>query len=223
MLEIQEIRKLFPNLNELPLLEELSQAANPMEFKAGDVLMDYGDYIRFVPLVLEGTIRVMRQSEEGQELLLYYLSAGDTCSMAFTCCLTQKKSQIKTVAEEDCTVLGIPLQYMEKWMSYTSWRNFIFMSYQNRFEELFNALDSLAFRKMDERLAQYLWQKAQTLQTYTLFITHQDIARDLNASREAVSRLLKKMENDKIIELGRNRIDVHPKKYPAFFGYKTQD
>ena len=214
-MEILELKKHFPQLIEPALLEDLAQVASSRSFEAGTIIMDYGQYIRFIPLVLKGTIRVMRQSEEGQELLLYYLSAGDTCSMALTCCLAQRQSEIRTVAEEDCELLTVPLSYLETWMQYASWRNYIFMSFQGRLEEAFRALDNLAFRRMDERLIQYLWQKTQTLQTYTLFVTHQEVARDLNASREAISRLLKRLEHEKVIELGRNRIDVHPKRFPA--------
>jgi CRP/FNR family transcriptional regulator len=208
MVEINLIRKKFPMLAESALQQEISNVGELLTFEAGETIMDYGNYIRFVPLVVEGTIKVLRQSAETEnELFLYYLNGGDTCAMAFTCCMMHRKSEIRTVAEEEATIITIPLKSMEEWMTkYPSWKNYIMLSYNQRFQELFNALDKIAFLKMDERLLKYLASKSRTLNSKVLEITHQEIARELNASREAISRLLKKLEQSNLLSLGRNKI-----------------
>ena len=120
-----------------------------------------------------------------------------------------KKSEIRTVAEEDTTIIGIPIRYMDEWMSqYQSWKNFIMRSYDNRMVELVKTIDSIAFKKMDERLLDYLEAKSEAINSRVINTTHQEIAYDLNASREAISRLLKQMEKEKLVTLGRNKIEL---------------
>lgn len=209
MIEIQSVRKSFPMITELALQEAIAENGELHEFKAGEIIMDYGDYIRFVPLVIEGSVKVLRQSENGNELFLYYLNGGETCAMAFTCCMMHRKSEIRTVAEEDTVLIGIPMKKMDDWMTrFPSWKNYVMMSYNNRFQELFSALDSIAFLKMDERLLRYLANKSRTISSKEFNITHSEIARELNASREAISRLLKKLERQNLLELGRNKIKL---------------
>lgn len=208
MIDINIIRKKFPMLAELALQEAIAQVGEEHDFEPGEIIMDYGEYIRFVPLVMEGTIKVLRQSaESGNELFLYYLNTGETCAMAFTCCMMHKKSEIRTIAEDKTSIISIPLKSMEDWMTrYPSWKNFIMISYNNRFQELFNALDNIAFLRMDERLLKYLANKSRTSGSKEIGTTHQEIAKELNASREAVSRLLKKLERANLLQLGRNKI-----------------
>jgi CRP/FNR family transcriptional regulator len=209
MIDISTVRKSFPMITELALQEAIAENGEIHEFKAGDIIMDYGDYVRFVPLVIEGSVKVLRQSENGNELFLYYLNGGETCAMAFTCCMMHRKSEIRTIAEEDTTLIGIPLAKMDDWMTrFPSWKNYVMLSYNNRFQELFSALDSIAFLKMDERLLRYLANKSRTIGSKEFTTTHQDIARELNASREAISRLLKKLERQNLLELGRNKIKL---------------
>jgi len=151
----------------------------------------------------------MREDETGNELFLYFLSPGQTCSMSFTCCMMNKKSAIRTIAEEDTRFIGIPIKYVDQWMTkYQSWKNFIMLSYDSRMTELVRTIDSIAFQKMDERLITYLQQKSLATQSKTIITTHQAIAQDLNASREAISRLLKQLEQDGQVRLGRNKIDL---------------
>jgi CRP/FNR family transcriptional regulator, anaerobic regulatory protein len=203
------IRKHYPQIAERALQEEIARVGKVMQFKEGDVLMDYGSYIKLVPIILEGSIKVSREDEEGNELFLYYLQPGETCSMSFTCCMMNKKSEIRTIAEEDTTVIGIPNRYMDEWMGrYQSWKNFVMTSYDNRMLELVRTIDSIAFKKMDERLVEYLEKKAKATGSKTINATHQEIAYDMNASREAVSRLLKQLEKEGRLKLGRNRIEL---------------
>ncbi len=206
---IDLVRRHFPEIAEKKLQEDIASVGTFMEFKEGDVIMDYGSYIKLVPLLIRGTIKVVREDDEGNELFLYFIRSGQTCSMSFTCCMMNKKSAIKTIAEDDVSLIGIPIRYIDEWMNkYQSWKNFIMTSYDNRMYDLVKTIDSIAFKKMDERLIQYLTEKAKANFSKTLNVTHQEIAYDLNASREAVSRLLKQLEKDGRLRLGRNKIEL---------------
>ena len=202
----------FPQLALGELGDEIAEVGRLMSFPAGAVIMDYGDYIQYVPLVIKGSVKVIREGMDGSELLLYFLNAGDTCSMSFSCCMVQKESIIRTVVEDDATFIAIPIKYVDSWVSqYPLWKNFVMSSYDNRMFEMVMTIDSIAFKKMDERLMEYLQKKAEANGNDVIQTTHQEIAYDLNASREAISRLLKKLENMGQIKLGRNQIWVKEK------------
>ena len=203
------VRKHFPNIAEKGLQEEIATVGKLTEFSAGTVIMDVGQYVKLVPLVIEGAIKVSREDEDGHELFLYYLQGGQTCSMSFTCCMMNKKSEIRTIAEENTKMIGIPIRYVDEWMTkYQSWKNFVMQTYDFRMMELVRTIDSIAFHHMDERLLAYLDKKAKATHSKVINATHQEIAYDLNASREAVSRLLKQLENDGRVKLGRNKIEL---------------
>jgi len=203
------IRQYFPQIAEPQLQREIAATGKLYSFRGGEVIMDYGSYVRIVPMVIEGSIKVTRESEEGNEIFLYYLNPGETCAMSFTCCMMNKKSDIRTTAEEDVTLIGIPIKYVDEWMSkYQSWKNFVMRAYDDRMKELMQTIDNIAFKKMDERLLKYLYDKSQTIQSKIIQTTHQEIAFDLNASREAVSRLLKQLEKQHRVRLGRNQIEL---------------
>ncbi len=208
-MESVEIKNYFPEITELELQEKIAEYGTPIDYNPGDVIMDYGQYIRFVPMVAEGTIKVLREDDEGNELVLYYVKEGETCAMSLTCCMANKKSAIKAVAEDDVRIIAIPVKYMDQWYTeHPSWKNFTMNTYQHRFEEMLEALDQVAFKKMDERLERYLEDKSTIQGSRTLNMSHQDIARELNTSREVVSRLLKKLEHLGRVSLGRNRIEL---------------
>ena len=203
------LHQYFPQLAEQALQNEIAEVGKVMHFDEGEVIMDFGSYIKLIPLILKGSIKVLRENEEGHEIFLYFLEAGQTCSASFNCCMMHKKSIIRTVAEEPTTLIGIPVKYMDAWMTrYQSWKNFIMLSYEARFDELLQTIDTIAFQQMDQRLIAYLEKKKQVTQSSTLQATHQEIATDLHASREAISRLLKKLEKDGKVVLGRNKIEV---------------
>ncbi len=206
---LELVRKHFPNIAEKALQEEIATVGKLTEFSAGTVIMDVGQYVKLVPLVIEGAIKVSREDEDGHELFLYYLQGGQTCSMSFTCCMMNKKSEIRTIAEENTKMIGIPIRYVDEWMTkYQSWKNFVMQTYDYRMMELVRTIDSIAFHHMDERLLAYLDKKAKATHSKVINATHQEIAYDLNASREAVSRLLKQLENDGQVKLGRNKIEL---------------
>lgn len=203
------INEIYGDIFEKALVEEIASVAKLVEFKEGDVLIDIGKYIKTMPLLLRGAIKIMREDFDKGELLLYFIEKGDTCSMTLTCCMGDKKSEIRAVAENDGLVAMVPVTKMEEWLSkYKSWRAFVFQSYNNRFNEMLAAIDNIAFMNMGERLYNYLLEKSKINDAKTITKTHQEIAYELNSSRVVISRLLKALEKEGKIRLNRNNIEL---------------
>lgn len=206
---LDSLKEAYGFIFEEELLKEIAESAKYQKFKAEDYLIEIGDYIKNMPLLLHGAIKILREDTEGDELLLYFLERGDTCAMTLTCCLGQSKSKIRAIAETDGDLLMIPIHKMEEWLTkYKTWRNFVFESYNIRLNEMLEAIDTLAFMNMDERLYKYLTDKAKVLGNPEINNTHQEIANELHTSRVVVSRLLKSLENNHKIKLHRNKIEV---------------
>lgn len=209
MLE-KELREAYHFIFEEELLKEILKFGTLKEVKAGETIIEISDYVKNMPLLLEGAIKILREDKDGDELLLYFLERGDTCAMTLSCCLGQTKSEIRAVAEKDTLLVMIPIEKMEEWTSrFKSWRNFVFESYHTRLSEMLDTIDTIAFLNMDERLMRYLQDKAKINQDEQIQVTHQEIAYDLHTSRVVISRLLKKLENEGKIKLQRNSILVH--------------
>jgi len=191
------------------LIDEIVKVAKFKEFKADDYLIEIGDYIKSMPLLLHGAIKILREDENGDELLLYFLERGDTCAMTLTCCMGQAKSRIRAIAETDGSLIMIPIEKMEDWLTkYKTWRNFVFDSYNVRLMEMLEAIDTLAFMKLDERLYKYLTDKAKVIGNTEIHNTHQEIAYEMHTSRVVISRLLKALEIEGKIKLHRNKIEI---------------
>jgi CRP/FNR family transcriptional regulator len=191
------------------LLDEIAKVAIYKEFKADDYIIEIGDYIKTMPLLLTGAIKILREDENGDELLLYFLERGDTCAMTLTCCMGQSKSRIRAIAETDGAMLMIPVEKMEEWLTkYKTWRNFVFDSYNVRLNEMLEAIDTLAFMNLDERLYKYLTDKAKVIGDTEIKNTHQEIAYEMHTSRVVISRLLKALELQGKIKLHRNKIEI---------------
>lgn len=206
---IQELKQNYGHLFEDDLLNEIAQVGTYKEVPAGFKLMEIGSYIKGMPLLISGAIKILRDDKEGDELLLYYLEKGDTCSMTMSCCLGQTKSEIRAIAETDTVLIMVPIQKMEMWTSkYKSWRNFVFESYHTRLNEMLHTIDSIAFNNMDQRLLEYLKNKSRINEDNSIRNTHQEIAGELHSSRVVISRLLKKLEKLGKIELHRNYIEI---------------
>jgi len=191
------------------LIKEINTIGKTASFQQNDIIIDIGQPLKHIPLLLSGNIKILREDQDGNELLIYFLEAGETCTMSLTCCMGTTKSKIRAVAEQDSTLIMIPVQHIQTWFHQNaSWRNFILESYQNRFDEMLQTIDNLAFIKMDERLHKYLINKTKLHATKTIIVKHQDIAEDLHTSRVVISRLLKQLENQNKIKLSRNKIEV---------------
>ncbi len=199
----------FNSVFEKNLINEIAQHGIYQTYKKGEMLIDIGDEMTHIPLILNGLIKVLREDQHEDEILLYFLEEGDTCAISFVNCINQSKSMFRASVEEDTECILFPVNKIEDWiMKYNSWRVFIIDSYHNRLLELGDAIRSLAFLKLDDRVYKYLAKQVDLKHSGKLSITHQEIANDLHTSRVVVSRLLKALEHEGKIKLGRNKIDV---------------
>jgi len=191
------------------LIEAIIEQGTFKVIKKGEMLIDINQEITEIPLVLNGAIKIVRENSKGEELLLYFLERGDTCAISFSNCIRRKKSLLRGVAEKDTEVILLPVETLDIWLAkYKTWREFVIDSYNIRLNEMIEAIDTLAFMNMDERLHKYLTDKVQIMRNTSLNTTHLQIAQELNTSRVVVSRLLKNLEKQGKISLHRNQIDV---------------
>jgi CRP/FNR family transcriptional regulator len=192
------------------LKEDVAKHAMIKVFDAGETIISEDSFIKSVPIVLDGSIKVLRTDPEGRELLLYYIRPGESCIMSFLGALHHERSKVKAVAEETTSLLLIPPDKSAEWISkYPEWADFIFKLYHKRFEELLQVVNSMAFQKLDQRLERLLQQKADLHNSKSIQTTHQQLADELGTTREVISRLLKQMEQQGLLSLGRNRIDLN--------------
>ena len=194
--------------NDPKLQAEIAAYARVKTIGRDTVLMSPGDDILFVPIVQQGVLRIVRQNDEGKEVFLYHLYPGQTCAVAINCCQGKKKSTVKAIAEEDSEILQIPVNMVDEWFKYPEWKTFINATYGQRFAELLEVIDLIAFSNMDKQVLHYLQERARAAGTNALYITHQIIADELHTHREAISRLLRAMEQKKMLRLGRNTLEL---------------
>lgn len=205
----EQLQQQYGYLFEEELLADVERTALHKKITKGEVIIDIGQAITYMPLLLTGAIKILREDADGDELLLYFLEKGDTCAMTFSCCLGTHKSEIRAVAESDTELLMIPVSQMDFWMGqYKSWQQFILDSYHTRMMELMETVDTLAFMRMDERLMKHLQDKARVTHDDYIHTTHQEIAIDLHTSRVVISRILKRLEKEGKIKMNRNQIQV---------------
>jgi CRP/FNR family transcriptional regulator len=200
------------NLNDIfqsDLVKEIEDSGNLKHFSAGETIVDMDSYIKHIPVVISGSIKVIRMEEDGREILLYYLTPGESCIVSILSGMKNETSKIKAIVEEDADIMLIPADKAKQWVKkYPDWTEFIFDLYQKRFEELLDVVNSVAFQKIDTRLLHLIKQKAQLYQTKEITVTHQQLADELGISREATSRVLKQMEKDGLLILSRNKIEL---------------
>lgn len=205
---LDPIKKIFPSFS-TELVKDVDANASIQSFKVGDIIMRTGQYIKNTVLVISGKIKVYREDENGGEFFMYYLQPGQACAISMICATKNEKSQIMAKVVEDVELIMVPLPLMDKWMmQHRSWYEFVIDTYRSRFEEVLEVIDSIAFRAMDERLEFYLKRHADVCGCKELKLSHQEIASELNTSREVISRLLKKMEQRGIVSLHRNNIEL---------------
>lgn len=205
----EKLKDYFSVVFETELIQEILKHGVFKVIKKNELLIDVGSKISHVPLLLNGAIKIVREDKNGDEIVLYFLERGDTCAISFVNCINNNKSKVRGVAEKDSEAIFLPVEKLEEWMAqFKTWREFIIESYSNRLDEMIEAIDTLAFMKMEDRLFKYLSDKVKIMRDTNLNTTHLQIAQDLNTSRVVVSRLLKQLENDKKIKLFRNKIEV---------------
>jgi CRP/FNR family transcriptional regulator len=200
--------KLAPFL-EGALIDEMLKSSEILHFKEGTVIIDYDKFIKGMPMVLKGTVRVMKRDDEGREILLYYVSSSESCTMAYSCCMEARKSEIRAIADTDVELISIPHEKLDEWLiKYPSWKTYVFQSFNQRFNELLRSVESIAFKKLDERLVEYLKKKSTNTGSKVISLSHQQIADELGTSRVVISRLLKHLENEGKVILYRNELKI---------------
>lgn len=191
------------------LKDEVAQFGQLKTFESGSVILQEASYIKAIPLVLKGSLRVMRTDDQGHEILLYYITAGESCIMSFLGGIHNETSKVKAVVEDDAEILFIPVEKASEWVKkFPEWADFIFKLYHKRFEELLSAVNAIAFQKLDSRVLQSLKQKAEIHQSKEIKITHQQLADELGTAREVISRVVKQMENEGLVNVSRNKITL---------------
>ena len=204
------VKKRFPFF-ESGLRDAILEKGTYREFAAGEELIREDQFIRSFPIVISGLIKVCRTDEAGNELLLYYLRPGEVCTVSLICCMDRTRSRVKALTEEKTEAILVPVELLDSWMTeYQTWKEYVMHSMQKRFDELLEALDSIAFLKMDERLEKFFTDRYLTTRSTLFEGSHQDIAQAMNSSREVISRLLKQMEKKGMLFLSRGRIDYSP-------------
>ncbi len=194
--------------NDQELLLTISKYCRNKSIERDEVLLRPGDKILFIPIVQTGVLRVVREDDEGRDLFLYHLYPGQTCAMAINCCESGNNSMVKVIAEDNTEVVQIPVTLLNDLLKFNEWRSFISNTYSIRFAELLQVIDLIAFNQMDKQVLHYLTERAKANQTKALFITHQQIADELHTHREAISRLLRQMEQKNLLKLGRNSVEL---------------
>ncbi len=206
---LSEIRQYFPLLDNNGLAQDIADKASLLQVPNGNVLLDAGDTIRLIPLVVKGSIKVVRVDDAGHEILLYYVHPGESCAITLAACMKQRKSNIKAVAQPSLELIGLPsdMAYMLG-RKHPAWIDFVLETYALRFDELLEMVDEIGFASLDQRLAKYLQEKSELLGTLVPHISHQEIADDLGTARAVISRLLKQMERKGMVKLSRGRIKI---------------
>lgn len=203
-----DLKKFFPHFDN-DLIKHLEKIGQEVEFDEGELLIRPGQYFKQSMLLVDGKVKVYREGENGEEFFLYYLEPGNACALSIICATKNETSEVRGIAVTPVKAFAIPLQHMDGLMrEYRQWYYFVLETYRGRFEELLQVIDQIAFHSMDEKLEFYLKRQFDTLKSKTISITHQQIADDLNSSREVISRLLKKLESSNRIAISRNEITL---------------
>lgn len=190
------------------LQNSFSAGATKMFVKAGDSIMTPGQYIKMIPIIIKGCLRVLRENNTGDETFLYHVMPGETCALSLTCCSMYKPSEVRALAEDDTELWAIPIEKLDEWQEFKEWREFIGTTYMVRFDKLLRVIDDIAFHNMDERLWKYLRSRARAKDNFIIESSHEEIARELHMQRESATRLLKKLKDMGFIETSRNQIRI---------------
>lgn len=206
---MEDLRNIAEFQHSPELVEKLYQYGIKKTYEAGHVILNENAHIRSIPIVTKGMMKVIRTEDDGKEILLYYIKAGESCIMSFLGGLHQETSKVKAEVEEDAEILFLPMDKVSLFIKeYPQWLNYIFRLYHKRFEELLEIVNAIAFKKVDERLLALLQKKSALIQSNIISITHEQLANELGTARVVVSRLLKQLEEKGLVKLSRNKITL---------------
>lgn len=204
----KEILKQTELFSEPELQEKIIEHCELKVFEKGDVVVREGQYVKVVPIVISGTIRVF-QTKEDREILLYYVEPNQTCMMSLSACFFNNKSPSQAVVAERTEVLIVPTRHITQWQKeYTSWNNFVIKTFRDRYDELLNTFESVAFDHIDKRLFKYLQYQSYRQNTHKIKISHMELANELGTTRVVISRILKQFEMENKVILHRSLIEI---------------
>ncbi|QGN24316.1 Crp/Fnr family transcriptional regulator [Elizabethkingia anophelis] len=206
---MEDLRQITEFKSSPELVEKLYKHSIQKNYEAGSIILNENSHIRSIPIVTKGMMKVIRTEEDGREILLYYIKAGESCIMSFLGGLHNETSKVKAEVEEDAEILFLPMDKVSLFIKeYPQWLDYIFRLYHKRFEELLEIVNAIAFKKVDERMLALLNKKTELTGNKTLNITHEQLANELGTARVVVSRLLKQLEENEVVQLGRNKITL---------------
>ncbi|HNS42878.1 MAG TPA: Crp/Fnr family transcriptional regulator [Taishania sp.] len=206
---MEDLRQISEFKTSPELVENLIQHSIHKTYKAGSIIPNENSYIRSIPIVIKGTLKVIRTEDDGREILLYYIKAGESCIMSFLGGLHNETSKVKAEVEEEAEILFLPMEKVSIFIQeHPEWLDYIFRLYHKRFEELLDIVNAVTFKKVDERLLNLIKKKAELTNSNTISITHEQLANELATARVVVSRLLKQLEESGLVKLGRNKITL---------------
>ena len=193
----------------LGIRKRLQEYSVVKTFKEGENILNEGVFIKSIPIIASGSVKVMRTHDDGREILLYYIKTGESCVMSILGGLHNDTSKVKAIAEEETEILFIPNnEFASLIKDYPEFLSYIFRLYHKRFEEFLDIINDIAFKKIDERLLELIQKKATLYNDSTISITHEQLANELGTARVVVSSLLKQIEDYGLVQLGRNKITV---------------
>ena len=206
---MEDLRQISEFKTSPELVENLIQHSIHKTYKAGSIILNENSYIRSIPIVVKGTLKVIRTEDDGREILLYYIKSGESCIMSFLGGLHNETSKVKAEVEEEAEILFLPMEKVSIFIQeHPEWLDYIFRLYHKRFEELLDIVNAVTFKKVDERLLNLIKKKAELTNSNTISITHEQLANELATARVVVSRLLKQLEESGLVKLGRNKITL---------------
>lgn len=209
-MDISNLNEFFPQLDRHPdLFQELTKACIQQQFEVGDILLNEGAYVQFIPLLVSGLVKVYKEDERGNEVLLYYIKPGESCIMSLTTCMKHETSKVKAVVEEDSDIILVSAEKNRQLTAkYPYWTNFFLELFGSKYDELLHFISVLSFSNKEKQLMEYLQREVELKGETSLKLTHQKIAYDLGSSREVISRLLKKIEKEGKLKLGHGTIEM---------------
>lgn len=204
---MEELQQIAEFRSSPELIEKLQRYSIQKAYHAGDIILNENAHIRSIPIVIGGALKVIRTEEDGREILLYYIKAGESCIMSFLGGLHNETSKVKAEVEEDAEILFLPIDKVSLFIKeHPQWLDYIFRMYHKRFEELLDMINAISFKKVDERLLDLLTKRSELIHSRTIPVTHEQLANELGTARVVVSRLLKQLEESGEVRLGRNKI-----------------
>jgi len=206
---MEDLEKITSLRSSPELVSKIYQYGIAKQYPAGSVILNENAHIRSIPIVTNGILKVIKTEEDGREILLYYIKSGESCIMSFLGGLHQETSKVRAEVEEDAEIIFLPIEKVSLFIKeYPQWLDYIFRQYHKRFEELLEVINDIAFKKVDERLLSLLKLKADLMQSKEIQITYEQLANELGTARVVVSRLLKQLEENNQVQLGRNKITL---------------